>query len=281
MCEFCHQHGEGKRWYLQAKNYSEDLLSDLKRRQYIFNFMKYPEHSANGVENLGRIKSLPRFVQSIVNPYITNRQKRSHYGQVVPLEECEKIFDSLGSIVRIACYCRHSTVGNEQRYCYCLSMAPNGGMMAKLIREVDASYLTGPDTAGLEILNKEQAIASLRAHEKEGLCHTVWTFITPFIGAICNCDRTDCLAMRATIGYGFPIMFRSEYLAEINPLSCNGCRQCMQYCQFGAISYSAAEKKSRVDPRRCYGCGICRSGCENKAIVLLDRKSSPIASALW
>ena len=160
-------------------------------------------------------------------------------------------------------------------------MAPNGGLLAGLIREVDVSYLTGPDTAGLEILNKEQALASLKAHEKEGLCHTVWTFITPFIGAICNCDRTDCLAMRATIGYGFPIMFRSEYVAEIDPPLCNGCRQCMQYCQFGAISYSASTKKSRVDHRRCYGCGICRSVCENKAIVLLDRKSSHVVATLW
>jgi Pyruvate/2-oxoacid:ferredoxin oxidoreductase delta subunit len=281
MCEFCHQHGEGKRWYLQAKNYSEDLLSDIKRRQYIFDFIKYPERSANGIENLGKIKSMPGFVQSVVNPYITNRQKRSHFGQVVPIEECEKIFDSLGSIVRIACYCRHSTVGSEQRYCYLLSMAPNGGMLAEIIREVDVSYITGPDTAGLEILSKEQAVTSLRAHEKEGLCHTVWTFITPFIGAICNCDRTDCLAMRATVGYGFPIMFRSEYVAEVNPVLCNGCRKCMQYCQFGAISYSAAEERSRVDLRRCYGCGICRAGCENKAITLLDRKSSPITASLW
>ena len=34
----------------------------------------------------------------------------------------------------------------------------------------------------------------MREHEKEGLCHTVWTFQTPFIGGICNCDRADCLA---------------------------------------------------------------------------------------
>jgi Pyruvate/2-oxoacid:ferredoxin oxidoreductase delta subunit len=281
MCEFCHQHGEGKKWYLQAKNYSEDLLSDLRRRQYIFDFLKYPEHSANGVENLGKLKSLPGFVQSVVNPYITNRQKKSHFGQVVPLEECEKIFDSLGSIVRIACYCRHSTVGTEQRYCYLLSMAPNGGLMADLVTSVDASYLTGPDTAGLEVLNKNEAILSLKAHEKEGLCHTVWTFITPFIGAICNCDRTDCLAMRATAGYGFPIMFRSEYVATVDESLCSGCRQCMQYCQFGAMSYSPAGRKSRVDVRRCYGCGICRSGCDKKAIILRERTSIPVASTLW
>jgi hypothetical protein len=28
MCEFCMEHGEGLNWYLDAKNYGEDLLSD-------------------------------------------------------------------------------------------------------------------------------------------------------------------------------------------------------------------------------------------------------------
>ena len=32
MCEFCLKHGEGEKWYLQAKNYSEDLMSDLRPR---------------------------------------------------------------------------------------------------------------------------------------------------------------------------------------------------------------------------------------------------------
>ena len=26
MCEFCTKHGEGKKWYLQMKNYSRELL---------------------------------------------------------------------------------------------------------------------------------------------------------------------------------------------------------------------------------------------------------------
>jgi Pyruvate/2-oxoacid:ferredoxin oxidoreductase delta subunit len=281
MCEFCHQHGEGKKWYLQAKNYSDDLLSDIHRREYIKHFLLTPENSAAGIEKLGMIRTLPGFVQAVVNPYIRNRQKRVHFGQVVPLEECQKIFEFLPSIVRIACYCRHSTVGTEQRYCYCLSMAPGGGAMAQIIRDVDVSYLTGPNTAGLEILTPEQALTSFKEHEKEGLCHTVWTFVTPFIGAICNCDRTDCLAMRATVGYTFPIMFRSEFVAAVNSNMCNGCKQCMQACQFGALSYSAASKKARVDVRRCYGCGICRMKCEKQAITLLNRTSVPVAAGLW
>lgn len=28
MCQFCHQHGDGENWHLEAKNCSEDLLAD-------------------------------------------------------------------------------------------------------------------------------------------------------------------------------------------------------------------------------------------------------------
>jgi len=37
MCEFCTEHGEGKKWYLQAKNYSAELLN-LKRMRHILDF---------------------------------------------------------------------------------------------------------------------------------------------------------------------------------------------------------------------------------------------------
>ena len=43
MCEFCHKHGEGKKWYMQVSNYSEDLLSDLRRRKFIQEFFPHPE----------------------------------------------------------------------------------------------------------------------------------------------------------------------------------------------------------------------------------------------
>lgn len=281
MCEFCHKHGEGKKWYLQAKNYSEDLLSDLRRRKFIADFFSHPEDTAKEVAKFERFDQAPAFVRSVLTPYISNRRKKVHFGQVLPIEDVERIFGFVSSIVRLACYCRQITVGTEQRYCYAVSMAPQGGEFKQIIREIDAGYLTGPDTAGLETLSKDEALASLREHEKEGLCHTVWTFIAPFIGGICNCDRTDCLAMRSTVTYRMPVMFRAEYVAEVNLELCNGCRQCMRVCQFGAISYSAAQKKALIDPRRCYGCGICRASCTKDAITLHDRVSIPVAANIW
>lgn len=281
MCEFCHKHGEGKKWYLQAKNYSEDLLSDLRRRKFIADFFSHPEDTTKEVAKLERLDQAPAFVRSVLTPYMSNRQKKVHFGQVLPIEDVERIFGFVSSIVRLACFCRQITVGTEQRYCYAVSMAPQGGEFKQIIREIDAGYLTGPDTAGLETLSKDEALASLREHEKEGLCHTVWTFIAPFIGGICNCDRTDCLAMRSTVTYRMPVMFRAEYVAKVNLELCNGCRQCMRVCQFGAISYSAAQKKALIDPRRCYGCGICRASCTKDAITLYDRVSVPVAANIW
>jgi len=281
MCEFCHKHGEGQKWYLRAENYSDDLLSDLKRRKFIADFFSGAEEHRQRRTGVRRQQPMPWFVRSVLRPYIVGRQKKVHFGQVLPIEDVEKVFGFVGNIVRLPCYCRYINLGTEQRFCYGISMAPQEGEMFKIIKEIDMAYLTGPDTSGLEELTKGEALENFRQYEKEGLCHTVWTFVAPFIGGICNCDRSDCGSMQATVTEGIPSMFRAEYVAEVNPELCSGCRQCMRVCQFGAIAYSAANKKIFIDPLRCYGCGICRASCTKDAIQLHDRASVPVAANLW
>ena len=133
-------------------------------------------------------------------------------------------------------------------------------------------FYPGPHVQELEVLSREEALAAFQSHELEGLCHSVWTFHTPFIGGICNCDRSDCLAMRCTVTQGIPVMFRGEYVAQVDPDLCVGCRDCLRLCQFGALAYSAANQKAVVDQRWCYGCGVCRSTCKKAAIHLQERQ---------
>ncbi len=281
MCEFCLKHGEGKKWYLQAENYSDDLLSDIRRRKYIENFFTDIESQKKGIDRLEKLEKAPSFIRAIVGRLISRKMKKVHFGQVVPIEDIEQIFGFVNSIVRVACFCRHLTLGSEKRYCYGLSLAPDGGKFGEIVRGLDNSFLQGPDTDGFETLSKDEAISALRSHEREGLCHTVWTFHAPFIAGVCNCDRSDCLAMRCTVTEGIPIMFRAEYVAAIDPGQCNGCRQCMRVCQFGAIAYSASNQKAVIDKRQCYGCGICRSVCAKDAIHLEARRNVPAAAKLW
>ena len=261
MCEFCHKHGEGKKWYLRAENYCEDLLSDVRRRGFIEGFISDPEYFRRALRKIEGLRRLPSYVRAVITPIAVNRQKRVHYGQVVPIEEVERIFDFVNSVTRLPCICRQATVGREQRYCYALSMVPHEqSRLIEVVRAVDASYLTGPDTGGLEALSREEALASLRELEREGLCHTVWTFITPFIGAICNCSAEGCLAMTTLSKIHVETMARAEYAAQVNEVLCNGCGLCDTACHFNAIESITVSGRSvsRIDPAKCFGCGICR-----------------------
>ena len=281
VCEFCVQHGEGKKWYLQAKNYAEDLLSDLRRRHFITDFFGHPEHLGEDSKKADKLERLPAFVQRAIKGQIVRRMKKQHFGQVLPLEDVEEIFGFVNSIVRVPCICRHVTLGREERYCYGVSMGPGGGALADLLSGLGDSFLSGPETSGFEELSREEALQAFAEHEKEGLCHSVWTFVTPFIGGICNCDRSDCMAIKATVINDVKVMFRAEYVAEVDPDLCTGCRSCMRVCQFGALGYSAASKKTFVDQTACYGCGVCRSVCTKDAIRLKPRAEAPAAARLW
>jgi NAD-dependent dihydropyrimidine dehydrogenase PreA subunit len=281
MCEFCLQHGEGKKWYLQAKNYAEDLLSDLRRRRFIADFFGRPEHLSRDSDRLAKLTNAPPFVQRAIKAVAVRRMKKWHFGQVLPLEDVEEVFGFVNSIVRVPCICRHLTLGKDARYCYGVSMRPGGGKLGELLSGLDSSFLSGPDTQGFESLSREQALDLFAEHEREGLCHTVWTFVAPFIGGLCNCDRADCMAMRATVTHDLKVMFRAEYVASVEPDLCSGCRSCMRVCQFGALAYSAATKRAFVDQTACYGCGICRSACQKNAIALMPRAEAPAAANLW
>jgi Pyruvate/2-oxoacid:ferredoxin oxidoreductase delta subunit len=183
--------------------------------------------------------------------------------------------------VRLSCICRHVSIGKEERYCFGVSMGPNGGGIAKLLKEIDASYLVGPHTGGLESMPKEEALARIQETEGEGNCHTIWTFVTPFLAGICNCSLPGCYALKTTITHKSPVFFRGEYVAKVAPDKCSGCGQCVKICSFKAFKPRKKKDKAEVDALRCYGCGICRSVCVKAAITLADRAAVPAAASLW
>jgi ferredoxin len=281
MCEFCHLHGEGKKWYLDARNYSEDLLSDIRRRGFIKKFFDSPNHLSDGDRALGKLGRFPAFLTRGIRRKITERQKVKHFGQVVPIEDVETILGFTTSVVRLACLCRHSLLGGEHRHCYGLSLAPGGGEVVKLIREADPTYLIGPQTGGLEFMSGAEALEDMKNSEKDGLCHSVWTFVTPFLAGLCNCSLPGCMAMRASLTYRTPVMFRAEYVARVDPEKCSGCGLCTEVCPFNAFSPHEPRAKARIDLRKCYGCGVCRSVCAKGALGLFDRDSAPETASLW
>jgi ferredoxin len=268
MCEFCVKHGDGKKWYLAMENYSRELLQQHDRMGYMSYFVNTFEERVP--RKLGQMEKLSRTpFHGLSKPFLIRSQKRDHFGQIVPLDDIEQILVQVDGIIRLSCPCRRVTTKHKNaRYCYALTADP------QLAAVIDDSY-------NLEVITSTEAIESIRTLEEKGLFHSIWTFKTPYIGAICNCDH-DCIPYRFSYSRGYyQMMFRSEYIGQVDLDTCNGCRSCMQQCHFGAILYSSTNTKVEIDVRRCFGCGVCRAACPNDAITLYGRSADPVAAKIW
>ena len=289
MCEYCTEHGEGKKWYLQMKNYADELLHEE---------LSSAQKGIVGVKT--RFEWCNRFWESFVMPAIGGvtkteeeprdappptelskaqpsedeivaQRKITHFGQVLPIEDVEQVIDMVSSITRMPCGCRFITTGKaDKRYCFGFGIDRFG---------ILGSF---PDAASsLEVLDKKEAKRIFRKYDEEGLMHSIWTSLTPHVFGMCNCDR-DCGVYKSYIEKrGAPTFFRAEYICQINWDLCTGCKDCMSQCQFGAQFYSSALAKVYIDSTRCFGCGVCRAACPNDAITLIPRQESPEAANVW
>jgi ferredoxin len=269
MCEFCTKHGDGRVWYKNAANYANDLLADIGRREFIRDFLG--NTIADNFRTLGRLEAIYRRKGRLPDNLLHAMEEKArveHFGQVLPIEEIRDIVLKAVSIVRMPCACRWTVSGKEERVCYAMSYGPEAWY-----REFDMSYFGKPSDEGLETVGAAEAISQMEALEDRGAIHSIWTMMTPFIGAVCNCTASDCIAMRTLVGVGGHIMARAEHVAVVDHGLCIGCGLCLERCQFGAITSGSSEGKQAavIDAGKCYGCGLCRRACAQTAISLAER----------
>lgn len=278
MCKFCVEHGEGERWYLQAKNYSYDLDSDLRRRQYMTDFIVgFPEMRENTLRWMERFDRLPAPLSRSVKALISRRQQEIHFGQPVPLEECEQILQIATSITVIPCICRmHAPGKTADPVCILVTTQPVEAILEEGFRD----YRDGPALDDFNRIDSASAMELLRQCEGERLLHSIWTFKTPFAAAICNCNlESGCMAMRLTSEFGLKTMWRGESVATLESEVCTRCARCAHVCPFGAIEVSRGTVT--LHDAACWGCGICRSVCTAGALSLTQRSLVPNVANLW
>ena len=124
-------------------------------------------------------------------------------------------------------------------------------------------------------ITKEEALGILRLTEDAGLVHSSGNY-RDGIEYICNCCTCCCGIMRGIAEYGImSAVARANFQIALDADSCTACGDCIERCQFHALSLSGATVD--IDLARCMGCGLCVVACPTEGLRLERRKAGEVS----
>ncbi len=133
-------------------------------------------------------------------------------------------------------------------------------------------------------ITKEEAFKILDEAAQAGLVHSPGNYQDGNT-YICNCCSCSCGIMRGVTEFDIPTaVARSNFLMTVDEEICNGCLDCLDRCQFDAISIP--DLMCEIDLARCMGCGSCSLVCGVDALILARRPDAetllpPITEKEW
>ena len=136
---------------------------------------------------------------------------------------------------------------------------------------------------GVRALTREEALETLQRAASLGLVHSV-SNTQEGASYICNCCTCSCGILRGIADLGIAnVVARSAFVNQVDEALCISCDECVDYCQFGALSLIEV---ARVDELRCVGCGVCVPACPEGALGLVRRpemeiEAPPVGEMDW
>lgn len=177
--------------------------------------------------------------------------------QVIPYKRARSIIlKNPDHIVAMDCPCRSA----RENPCLPLDVC-------LIVGEPFASFVHEHHPERSRWVTRDQAIDILKAEDDRGHSHHVFfkdAMLERFY-AICNCCSCCCGAMQAQ-RHGVPMLASSGYISQVDEVLCIGCGDCVDTCQFGALTLQ--DGVNVVDEIKCMGCGVCISKCQQEALTL-------------
>jgi heterodisulfide reductase subunit A-like polyferredoxin len=91
---------------------------------------------------------------------------------------------------------------------------------------------------------------------------------------ICNCCTCSCGILRGIAELGLAnAVARSAFVNQVNEELCIACGDCVDGCQFGAMTVATT---ARVNEIKCVGCGVCVIACSQEALELVRRSADQV-----
>lgn len=286
MCNWCTEHGKGKKWYLAVENYVrtyEGLDTNDKKWNSNYRAMQ----SKLWGPFTGEIDSLkaqlsPR-LEKLVDYDWEEGFGKYHAAQVVTdteaKQQCDAI-ESTGGWVKFACTCRKYRRGGKyldlENNHFCLAATPYASIFAEHPERIGKEHK-------LNTLSKEEAQELLDKHTDMGLVHTTSYIGTPeYMSKLCSCEYPVCLWMQWRLDWGLTgVLKKGHYVAKIDWDNCVGCKECINVCQFKAINYSPTYGKAQLKEDLCFGCAQCMRVCPEDAVKMVLREEIPALKEAW
>jgi Pyruvate/2-oxoacid:ferredoxin oxidoreductase delta subunit len=123
-------------------------------------------------------------------------------------------------------------------------------------------------------LTFKEAVHTLKRASEAGLVHSV-NNTQKDLWYICNCCTCSCGILRGIADLGLAnVVAKSAFLNQVDESSCLACEECIEYCQFNALT---VEDFALVEQTRCVGCGVCVPACPEGALGLARRPQDEIS----
>lgn len=121
----------------------------------------------------------------------------------------------------------------------------------------------------MRAITQEEALHILHEAGEAGLVHSTGNYRDGNF-YVCNCCTCCCGILRGVAEFGIPTAIaHSDFRAVVDADLCIGCVDCVERCQFGALSLP--DDVAEVDYIRCVGCGVCSTVCPVDALHLERR----------
>lgn len=237
--------------------------------------LRYPEEvatpEADELAQMAAEQTFPKLLSAETSPYHSKVVKLDDAKSLVTVKQ-EVSLTNLETIIPYK-HARDIILKNPDHIavidCSCRSTQENPCKpvdVCLVVGEPFASFILEHKTNNARKISQEEAVEIIEAEDDRGHIHTA--FFKDAMGdrfyAICNCCKCCCGAMRG-FRWGIPMIAPSGYVSEIGE-DCNGCGQCIDFCQFEALTLE--NERAEVSYDKCMGCGVCETKCPIDAISL-------------
>jgi len=263
FCKYAERLWEVSESLLGLEIYTDEEVGELFRLWDDWKNTDYADMTAQRWHNLKEagiqaLRIVPAYKSIVDSP------------EILPAEDVREIISVQPLISVVSCSCRRhmNMIGTP---CKKTDLDPNCLQFAK---SAEYSLYRGHGRK----ISVDEAMAIVDNNEEAGLVHQWMNHdkieaSQPY--ALCNCCRCCCTIWHYADIRQVPmdeIFAKSRYEARVDVDLCAGCEDCLDRCQFDAITMQDIPghkaSKAVVNPDKCWGCGVCTLVCPSDALKM-------------